>query len=220
MNGSRSWADHLIALFVTFHLAMVVVHLIPAPPATRDAVFEIPEVAQEVDRVVDGVHGTPLYDGTREELRLDLIEWVRSYATRMNDVAWVTEVYLAPIGSVQDWNMFGGNANQHPRVMRVEVRPQGETAFVAVQDGRWDGTPVAYRHRKVQRTLSLKGLRAMRALYAAHFAREWNALNPDRPAAEVRLSYAAFHTLPAADVKAGATSKPEQTVLAFTWQAP
>jgi len=219
MSGSerppRRWFHHLIAVWITFHLFAITVHLIPVPPRTDNAALEIPEVKKEIDRNVDLIHSTGLYDGTRAQLREDGIELVRAYTRKHKELTWFARAYLRPIGSTQYWNMFGGNAKEHPKVMVVEVQPRGERDWVVFQDGRWGGTFVPHRHRKVRRYLGLRGRTGRRREYARYLARAWNAQHPDRPALRVKMYHVVHHTLPAAEVRAGTAPRPTDTTLTF-----
>lgn len=218
-QAPRRWLDHVVAVWITFHLVVVVLHLIPTPPRTDKVALEIPEAAQEIDNVVQTLHGTGWYDGSPEELREDLIAVVKRYKRWHTDATWFTRVYLDPIRSKQTWNMFGGGAKAHPKVMVVEIRPEGSETFEVFQDGRWGGTVLGHRHRKVRRGLSLRGRTRQRREYAAFLARWWDDLHPDRPAAEVHMVYVVRDTLPAAQVRQGVEA-PEKRELSFRWKVP
>lgn len=216
----RRLVDHLIALFVPLHLFVVVLHLIPTPPRTDAAALAIPEVAQEIDRAVRIAQSTGLYDGTDLELRADLIAAIREYRRIHRDATSFTRTYLRPLGSLQSWNMFGGNAKQHPKVMMAAIRPEGAERFELFQDGRWDGTHVVHRHRKVRRNLSLSGRTPRREQYSDWLARTWNEAHPDRPAERVRTYYLVRHTQSAADVRSGAPRRPDEHELVVAWKVP
>jgi len=173
-----------------------------------DRALAHPEVAAELDRFV----------GTGA-LRDRVIGWIRAYHDVHGRVTGLTDTVLEPIGAQQTWLMFAGTPPRRPRVMVVEVRPQGEEAYEVFRDGRQWGTGASvgfdYRHRKVQNKLSIRGSPRAREAYARYWADRWNEAQPDRPAAAVRLSYAQLTTRTPAQVRAGRESRPEKTVLSF-----
>lgn len=209
-----TWRQHLVAVFVTFHIVCVLLYALPRPPAVHDAILEHPEVKAELEAL-------PLTD---PQIRF-LIGLARHY-TRATDVARrrVTP-YLDLIDSTQSWHMFGGTPPRYPLVMMVDVRPRGESAFVPFQDLNW-GTPEAralnFRHFKVHENLHAWEPPSSWDAYAAYWARRWDERHPDRRALAVRLWFLRLTTPSAKEVRSlgGADRQPEPDPKDHVWERP
>jgi len=203
MSTAR-WKDHVIAVLVTVHLGMIAVNAIPSPPRMDKAALAHPEVDAELDRFFG--------DGP---LRERAISTVQRYDRWHRRTTKITRKWLRPIGSEQGWTMFAGTPPRKPRVMLVQVRLAGSDAFAVWGDGRIWGTGEPgfdFRHRKAQNKLSIRGSKTARKAYTRWWGEEWNRQFPDRPATEVRTSYAQITTRTAARVRAGKAA-PEPTIL-------
>lgn len=212
-----------MAAFVTFHLTMVVLELLPNFPRVDDGALKIPDVAVEVDRITAQVAGWSGRQGDEEAVRDELLAVARSYKGFVDGIDGWTNAYLVPLGSEQTWNMFGGNARRFPRRMVVQVRPNHERELITVAEEGWGVDPsvaLVHRHRKVSRHLSTRGFKYVRQAYAKWHARQWNEAHPDRSAAEVRVFFLESHTPTAAEARSGAplhTEAESKKVLLHRW---
>lgn len=207
-----------MAAFVTFHLVVVLLQLLPNPPRLDDRALRMPDVRTELARVSTTVARWTGRSGDEDAVQDELIAAVRAWDGVVDGIQSGTRLYLEPIGSVQRWNMFGGNARTFPRLLQVDVLPEGETEPVRVVDHRWGRIPAVHRHRKVARGLSAPGHRRQREAYAAWHARQWDLAHPDRPAAEVHLWYDETRTPPASRADRGRGGSKRR--LGFEWVVP
>jgi hypothetical protein len=214
MPAPPTWRQHLVALFVTFHIVCVLIYALPRPPAVDDAILEHPEVKAELANWPSWLAGR----------YRDLLAVVRGY-TRVTDAARrrVT-TYVELIGSTQSWHMFGGTPPRFPLVFVVEVWPEGGREFMLYQDLNW-GTPdsraMNFRHRKVHENLAAWEGKRMWSAYAAYWARLWDDTHPDHPARWVRLSCTRLTTPLPQEVRAGDTDRhPETGLQSSVWERP
>ena len=207
---SRRMRDHFITAWILFHLFAVAVQLFPVPPYTSNKALNAPQVQGEIELLGSWMKALGLTHGDPEAVKDDAKTMIRTYKKRVKQLTWFSGAYLAPIGSLQSWNMFGGNNAVAPLVMVVEVLPAGETEFVVFQDGRLGETPLIHRDRKVRRGFQIGTHRAHRVAYADFLGTQWNAQHPSRLAQKVRLYYLPIPVLPPADVRAGRVAKPKK----------
>lgn len=211
----QSLKPHLIAVLITAHLLCVFLHLLPYPPRLDQKSLDLPDVRNEIDYFVNGLHSLLQYKGSHASLKRDLIDFVREYNRQHEKVRSIVRLYLEPTGQIQTWNMFGGTPPRHPRVMMVKIRPVHQSDWIPFQDGRW-GTYTDetsnFRHRKAQERLSLSGRKKQRIEYAQYQARLWNQLHPDTPAAAVDLYFLELSTPRAQDVQRDVAPPPPREV--------
>lgn len=216
--------DHVVAVLVTVHMAMIGIQAFPAVPRLDDKALQHPEVRAEFDAFLDPVVQAVPSLGPKEVLERRVLDLVRGYDAVNDRFVAVSRRWLRPVGGLQTWNMFAGSTPKSPRMLRVEVRPEGSADFVLWLDGtRWGTWPSVgfeHRHRKAQNKLSIGGNRVAREHYAAWWADRWNEKFPDRPARQVRLYYVEQRTRPAARVRAGAEPAPPRVLHDFVWTAP
>lgn len=221
-----SWRAHAVAVFVTFHLACVIVYALPRPPAMGDDILQHPEVKAELDQGFSALHRVVPWRGTPDEMRDDILRVVRGYTRFLDRIRRTVEPYLELAGSTQSWHMFGGTPPRFPLVFVVEVQPQGEPDFVLFQDLHWgtsDSAAMNFRHRKTHELLSYRGSAGDWSAYAAYWARRWDAKHPDRPARRVRLSFERLTTPSPEQVRRGeGDRRPERLIDPgpFVWERP
>ena len=208
----RRLRDHAITAWILFHLFAVTVHLFPVPPYTSDMALASPQVQSQLEWLGGWMETLELSEGGPEASKEDAKHLIRAYKRRVQQLTWFSRAYLAPIGGLQSWNMFGGNSPLAPQVMMVEVLAEGEEDFVVYQDGRFGGTPLLHRDRKVRRGFKVGAHRGNRKAYAELLARQWNAEHPQRPANTVRFYYLPLPILSPAEVRAGKVAKPGKAV--------
>src|SRR5436309_7821379 len=81
-----TWRAHAAALFVTFHLACVLLYALPRPPVLSPDVLEHPEVKAELDQAFGALHRLVPWRDTPEQMRDDVFRVVVAY-TRATDRA-------------------------------------------------------------------------------------------------------------------------------------
>lgn len=208
----------LVALFVTFHFLCIGIYLLPFPPRMDAKTLAMPDVRDEIHRVVQFFQQVGLLSPASGEAHAQLLGWVRRYEAVHQPMRQLARLYLEPIGSVQTWNMFGGTPPRRPRVILVEIQPQNTSGFQLYLDGRW-GTSgdetFNFRHRKAQERLSVDGRKRERTEYARYWATRWNQAHPDQPAQAVRISFLELQTPPARAVQAGKPPVPPRVLLPF-----
>jgi hypothetical protein len=211
-----TWRGHAAAVFVTFHLACVLLYALPRPPALDDAALKHREVKAELEQSFNALHRLIPWRSSPQEMQEDVIRLVRGYAKVTDDIRGVISPYLEAAGSTQSWHMFGGTPPRFPLVFVVEVQPRGEKDFVLFQDLRWgtaDSKALNFRHRKAQELMSFFGSERDRDAYAAWWAQRWDERHPDRPALKVRLSYLRLTTPAPEEVRRGHTDRRPELVL-------
>jgi hypothetical protein len=211
-----TWRAHAAAVFVTFHLACVLLYALPRPPALDDAALRHREVKAELEQSFNALHKLIPWRSSPQKMQEDVIRLVRGYAKVTDDIREIISPYLEAAGSTQSWHMFAGTPPRFPLVFVVEVRPRGEKDFVLFQDLRWgtaDAKALNFRHRKAQELLSFFGGVRDWDAYAAWWARCWDERHPDRPAWKVRLSYLRLTTPAPEEVRRGHTDRRPELVL-------
>jgi hypothetical protein len=218
-----TWRQHLVALFVTFHIICVSLSALPNPPGLDNATLAQPEVRAELDDAATRVHNWIAWRDTPREQMDDLLVVARGYK-RFADAAQArAATYLDLIDSTQSWHMFGGTPPRFPLVVLVEVRPENEKDFILFQDLRWgtsDSSAMNFRHRKVHENLYFHEGMSVGTIYAAYWARRWDAAHPERPAKVVRLVYLKLTTPSPDEVRAGKADRHPVRVQEFEWVRP
>jgi hypothetical protein len=224
MDTLKRLRRHLVALFVTFHIACVVVYALPRPPAVEGAILDDPEVRTELLTTAEAIHSCVPWRDTAEEQLQDLLAFARGYTTATDRARAVITPYLRLADSTQSWHMFGGTPPRFPLVLEVEVRPEKESQYILYQDLRWgteDSAAMNFRHRKVHENLAFWGSGASKDAYARYWALRWDEEHPGRPAAAVRLSFTRLTTPSPERVRNGdAGRKPDPGTRPHVWVRP
>src|SRR6266542_2101699 len=221
-----TWRAHAAALFVTFHLACVILYALPRPPVLDPDILEHPEVKAEMAQGFGALHRVIPWRDTPEQMRDDVLRVVLAYTRFLDRLRTLVGPYLETAGSTQSWHMFGGTPPRFPLIFVVEVQPRGEADYLLFQDLHWgtkDSAAMNFRHRKTHELLSYRSSTSDWAAYAAYWARRWEERHPDRPARRVRLSYERLHTPSPEQVRQGkADRRPERVSdpKPFVWVRP
>src|SRR5262249_42400393 len=91
------WRQHLVAVFVTFHIVCVTLTALPRPPSVDEAVFQHHEVKAELEAL-------PF---SEKQIRF-LIDLTRDYFRFTEAARRLVRPYVRLIDSDQSWHMFGG----------------------------------------------------------------------------------------------------------------
>src|SRR5947209_17703612 len=74
-----TWRAHAAALFVTFHLACVILYALPRPPVLDPDILEHPEVKAEMAQGFGALHRVIPWRDTPEQMRDEVLRVVLAY---------------------------------------------------------------------------------------------------------------------------------------------
>jgi hypothetical protein len=218
-----TWKQKLLAVFVTWHLAAVIVYVLPYPQYFDENTLNRPESREELHRLFSTLKPFAPWWQTEQEMQTKVLGYVQSYMNGYFAARKVFEPYLEITGSTQMWNMFAGTPPRRPLVFMVDVFPRGERAWVPFQDMNWgtqDFKNIHFRHFEAQGNLSAPGWEQHRAWYAQYWARRWNQRHPSRRAQFVRLYYLRLTTPRPERVRAGDSDRRPERVQESIWSIP
>src|SRR5439155_10664304 len=74
-----TWRAHAAALFVTFHVACVLIYTLPRPPVLDQDILQHPEVKAEMDQGFGALHKLIPWRDAPEQMRDDALRVVLAY---------------------------------------------------------------------------------------------------------------------------------------------